>query len=119
MKFLCDVHISLKLVKHLQFFGFEAVHINQILEKSETKDSDICKYADQNNYVVITKDADFRNSFLLHQRPKKLIKINLGNISNTELLNIFSENMDSFSKLNKKDCFLIEIDTDDINLIEI
>ncbi len=119
MKFLCDVHISLKLIRHLKSFGFEAVHVNHILDKSETKDSDICKYADQNDYVVITKDADFRNSFLLHQTPKKLIKINLGNISNSELLNIFSKNMNSLIKLDKKECFLIEIDTDDINLLEI
>jgi len=119
MKFLCDVHISLKLVTLLKSFGFEAIHVTQILDKSETKDSDICRYADQHDYVVITKDADFRNSFLLHQTPKKIIKINQGNLSNSVLLNIFSENMDAISNLNKKNCFLIEIDTDNINLIEL
>ena len=78
MKFLCDIHISYKIVKHLISLGFDAIHVSDILNKSETKDSAICEYADINDYVVITKDSDFRNSFLVNQTPKKLIKINLG-----------------------------------------
>ncbi|MBN1767744.1 MAG: DUF5615 family PIN-like protein, partial [Prolixibacteraceae bacterium] len=46
------------------------------------KDSDLSKYADQNDYVFITKDSDFRDSYFVKQSPKKLIKINLGNIPN-------------------------------------
>lgn len=46
MRLLCDVHITYKLVNHLKNLGFEAIHVNQILDKSETKDSDICQYAD-------------------------------------------------------------------------
>ena len=71
MKFLCDVHISYKIVKHLINLGFDAIHVNDILNKSETKDSAICEYQDINDYVVITKDSDFRNSFLVKQTPKK------------------------------------------------
>ena len=69
MKFLCDVHISYKLTKHLISLGFESIHVNEILEKSETKDSDLCRYADQNNYVVISKDSDFRDSYFVKQTP--------------------------------------------------
>lgn len=46
MKFLCDVHISYKVVNQFRNLGFESIHVNAILDKSETKDSDICKYAD-------------------------------------------------------------------------
>ena len=118
MKFLCDVHISYKIVRHLISLGFEAIHVNDILNKSETKDSAICEYADIND-VVITKDSDFRNSFLVKQTPKKLIKINLGNTSNLALKNILSSNIKTISRLSKKKLFLIEIDSDNINLIEI
>ncbi len=52
---LCDVHISCKLVTHLNSFGFEAVHVNQILNKYETTDADISKYTDQHNCVVLLK----------------------------------------------------------------
>jgi predicted nuclease of predicted toxin-antitoxin system len=118
MRFLCDVHIAYKLANHLTALGFETVHVNDILDKSETKDSDICRYADQNDLIIITKDADFRDSYFIKQTPKKLIKINLGNIPNQELIRIFTENISTFEKLYSKPNFLLEIDKDEINLIE-
>jgi len=119
MRFLCDVYISYKLTKHLISLGFDSIHVNEILDKSETKDSDLCKYADQNNYVIISKDSDFRDSYFVKQTPKRLIKINLGNISNQELINIFNDNIDVIQKLGTKMNFLLEIGRDDINLIEL
>ncbi|MBN2649485.1 MAG: DUF5615 family PIN-like protein [Prolixibacteraceae bacterium] len=70
------------MTKYLIALGFDTIHVNEILDKSETKDSDLSKYADQNDYVFITKDSDFRDSYFVKQSPKKLIKINLGNIPN-------------------------------------
>ncbi len=49
MKFLCDVHISYKIVKFFSDLGFEAIHVNTILEGCETKDKDICRFADLND----------------------------------------------------------------------
>lgn len=88
MKFLCDVHISFKLVKFLNDSGFESIHVNNILNGYYTKDKDICKFADSNDFIVISKDADFRDSFYLKKTPKKFVKINLGNISNQDLISI-------------------------------
>ena len=88
MKFLCDVHISYKIVRYLISLSFEAIHVNDILDKWFTSDRDICKYADEHNMIVITKDYDFRASYYLRNTPKKLIKINLGNIANNELVEI-------------------------------
>jgi predicted nuclease of predicted toxin-antitoxin system len=118
MKFLCDVHIAFKLVTYFKSLGFEAVHVNEILDKSETKDSDICKYADQGDFIVVTKDADFRDSYFIKRTPKKLIKINLGNIPNQDLIVIFAENINAIQKLNSMPNFLVEIGKDKINHIE-
>ncbi len=38
MMFLCDVHISHKIVAHLKSLGFEAIHVNNILDRSESKE---------------------------------------------------------------------------------
>ena len=111
MRFLCDVHISYKVVKHLVLLGYETIHVNEILDKWNTMDREICNFADANDLIVITKDSDFRDSFFVKKTPKKLIKINLGNISNQELIRIISENIDSILKLNTNQYFLIEIDT--------
>ena len=76
MKFLCDVHISYKVVKFLAKSGFETIHVNQILDGWNTKDKDISEYVDSNDLILLTKDYDFRDSFFIKGTPKKLIKIN-------------------------------------------
>ena len=110
MRFLCDVHISYKIVNYLTTCGYETIHINTILNKWHTPDKDICSYADNNDFIVITKDSDFRDSFFVKKSPKKLIKISLGNISNVELISILSEVIKDIEKIKKAPYFLIEID---------
>jgi predicted nuclease of predicted toxin-antitoxin system len=117
MKFLCDVHISYKLVNNLVSLGFECIHVNGILNKWHTTDSDICAYADKNEFVIITKDSDFKDSFLIKGVPKKLIKINLGNISNADLIQIITNNIDAIVKLEGNAAFLVEIDKLQLNYI--
>jgi predicted nuclease of predicted toxin-antitoxin system len=111
MKFLCDVHISFKLVKYLEKKGFECIHVNNILDKWFTKDSDISKFADLNDYIIITKDQDFKNSHLLKNSPKKLIRIILGNISNFELLELFEKYLPAIEFQSQTKSFFIEIGT--------
>ncbi len=118
MKFLCDVHISYKLSGYLKTLGFEAVHVNEILNGSETKDSEICAYADREDFIVISKDSDFRDSFFINSTPKKLVKVNLGNISNRQLKEIFGSLRETLVKLNEKQNFLLVIDRDEVSWFE-
>lgn len=118
MKFLCDVHISIKFAKHINSLGFECIHINSILDKWFTNDRKIAQFTDENDCVLITKDFDFKNSFLVNKSPKKLIKINLGNISNQKLIEIFDLNLHQIKLLNDThDCFMIEIYKDFISSV--
>lgn len=110
MKFLCDVHIGMKLCNRLNSLGHYALHVNQMPDKWHTTDKDICQFADANDFVVITKDADFRNSFFIKQSPGKLIKTNLGNISNSRLISIFEDSLHKIIKLDAAGSFLLEID---------
>ncbi|SHJ42310.1 Predicted nuclease, contains PIN domain, potential toxin-antitoxin system component [Tangfeifania diversioriginum] len=115
MKFLCDVHISYKLVRHLTSRGYETIHVNDILDKWLTSDKQICEYADQKDFIVISKDSDFRNSFYVKRTPSKLIKINLGNISNSELVQIITDNLPQIQKLNKNSSFIVEINLNSVS----
>jgi predicted nuclease of predicted toxin-antitoxin system len=117
MKFLCDVHISRKIVNHLKMKGHQATHVNDILNKSETTDSDICQYADKNGLIVITKDADFRTSYFISQSPARVIKINLGNISTSDLIAIFDKNMRAIENLETERRFFLEMDKGDIIVV--
>jgi predicted nuclease of predicted toxin-antitoxin system len=45
--------------------------------------------ADHDGRIVVTKDADFRNSHLLSDSPKRLLVVATGNIRNADLLELF------------------------------
>lgn len=91
MKILCDVHLPIRLVEFIKSNRIDAVHGSNILNGWYTKDTDFCKYADENDFVFVTKDSDFRDSHIIKKTPKKLIKINLGNISNQKLIEFFQK----------------------------
>lgn len=118
MKFICDVHISYKLVKHLNDLGFEAVHVNSVLNKWYTHDHEISAFADLHDLIIVTKDSDFKNSFFVKKSPRKLIKISLGNTSNQNLIKIISENIAAIQKLNTEERFLLEIDNEFILFVK-
>ncbi|WP_160110580.1 DUF5615 family PIN-like protein [Aequorivita lipolytica] len=81
-----------------------------MLRKWNTTDDEIIRYVDKNNLILITKDQDFRNSFLLNSKPKKLIKIDLGNISNENLLKIMKEILPMIDSVNRGNIkFMIEV----------
>jgi len=93
MKFLRDVHISFKLVKYLRSLKFETIHVNQILDKWLTKDEEICSYADDNDLIVLTKDADFSDILLISNTPKKLKSVILDNLYNSILIKAISHHL--------------------------
>jgi predicted nuclease of predicted toxin-antitoxin system len=117
MKVLCDVHLPKRLVAFFNEQDIKAIHGSDILNGWSTKDKDFCKYADDNNYVMITKDNDFRNSHFLQGTPRKLIKINLGNISNYSLILIFRDQLHSFIKTLKHKDVYIEINKDSTTVL--
>ena len=118
MNILCDVHIAFKIAKWFSRKGCNAIHVNMILNKSETTDAEICRYADENNFIVITKDADFKSSFFILNTPRKLIKVNLGNVSNTTLIELFEKNYSLIEKIADRKRFYIEMDKNNTSFNE-
>jgi predicted nuclease of predicted toxin-antitoxin system len=53
-KVLCDVHIAFKVAKFFERRGYEAIHVNNILEGYHTKDGAISDYANQHGFTVMT-----------------------------------------------------------------
>ena len=117
-KFLCDVHIPIKLCKFLVQQGYQATHVNHILGKSSTPDTLIAQYADRNDCAVITKDADFRNSYFLRKTPRKLIRICLGNLPNADLIGLIDAQLGTIDQLNTVGSFYMEINREASVLFE-
>jgi predicted nuclease of predicted toxin-antitoxin system len=108
--FLLDVQLPRLLAAFLKDKGYKTEHVLDVLNKARTNDADIRKYADIHDLILITKDKDFVTSRIFLRSPKKLIKINLGNIGNEELLRIFDKNWETISSIISKSDYLIELD---------
>lgn len=96
--------------------GAVSYHVNEILKGSATADAEICRYADAHNCIVITKDSDFKNSYLLRNTPKKLIRICLGNISNDKVIELISNNLSLINQIYQDESFYLEIQADRVLL---
>src|SRR5271163_1936454 len=118
MDFLIDVHLPINLSKFLdKQHDCTSIHVNQILQKWHTSDAEICKYADDNLLVVVTKDTDFKNSHFINKTPKKVVRVTLGNISNAYLIEMFNRYLPFILPLASKDNFYIELSREQITII--
>jgi predicted nuclease of predicted toxin-antitoxin system len=85
MKFLVDAQLPRRMATWLAAAGCDAVHTLDLTNGNQTTDEQINDAADREKRVVVTKDADFVDSHLLRGRPKQLLLISTGNISNRAL----------------------------------
>ncbi len=97
MKFLIDAQLPRRLVARLREAGHEAIHTLDLSGGNRTSDYDINELSVREGYVVVTKDADFVNSFLLHHRPYKLLLVSTGNIRNSELESLLIANLENIA----------------------
>jgi predicted nuclease of predicted toxin-antitoxin system len=92
MKFIVDAQLPVRLAHWLRQRGHDAVHTKELADGNRTADSTIAQLADRESRVVITKDADFVESFLLRGMPAKLLLISTGNIANQDLEALIARN---------------------------
>jgi len=85
VKFLVDAHLPRRLVHRLRQAGHDAVHTLDLPQGNRTTDAEINEIVAREQRVVVTKDADFVNSFIISRRPAKLLLVSTGNITNADL----------------------------------
>lgn len=85
MRFLVDAQLPRRLARLLGGAGHDAIHTLELEAGNLTSDAELTKLADVEARVVITKDSDFVDSFLITGAPARLLLISTGNITNQEL----------------------------------
>jgi predicted nuclease of predicted toxin-antitoxin system len=85
MNFLVDAQLPRRMTAWLSTAGCDAVHTLDLPDANRTTDEQINDVADREQQVVVSKDADFVDGYLLRGRPAKLLLISTGNITNREL----------------------------------
>ncbi len=89
MNFLVDAQLPRRLALRLREAGHDTSHTLDLPGGNRATDEEINDLCGREGRIVITKDADFVNSFLISGRPPKLLLISVGNISNDELEALF------------------------------
>lgn len=108
MKLIIDAQLPLSLSNLLKSRGHNSIHTLELPDKNKTKDAFVITVAIEEKRIVVTKDNDFLESFLVHGRPPKLIIVRTGNIGNDELTTIFEKHLSRISDLMEENS-LIEI----------
>ncbi|MEQ1591570.1 MAG: DUF5615 family PIN-like protein [Thiobacillaceae bacterium] len=85
MRFLVDAQLPKRFCVWLTEAGYESVHTLDLPQKNRTTDNEILDVAEKERRIVVTKDDDFVQSFLITGRPAKLLLISTGNIANDKL----------------------------------
>lgn len=93
MNFLVDAQLPKHLVASLNWHGHDALHTLDLPLGNRTPDWQINNISVAEQRVVVTKDADFVNSFLITGVPYKLLLVSTGKISNQALEDIFVRNL--------------------------
>ena len=99
MRFIIDAQLPFALSKYLEQKGFDVIHTDDLPNKEYTTDNEIRDISVKENRIVITKDADFLDSFYVNSTPPKLPLVSTGNIKNKALIRLFDLNMDKIVEL--------------------
>ena len=79
--------------------GYECIHTLDLESGNDTTDKVINKISVTEQRILITKDSDFFDSFIVKNEPYKLIFVKLGNTSKKELIQFF---YDRFKEIIEK-----------------
>ena len=66
--------------------------------KERTSDAEIRTLSQAENRIVITKDNDFFESYIINKSPSSLLLVSTGNIVNKKLFSLFNKYFDLIIK---------------------
>lgn len=98
MKLLFDHNLSPRLTKRLSDLFPDSSHV-YLLGLDQVDDTAIREYARQNDFLIVTKDADFSDLCLLLGFPPKVIWIRRGNCKTSDIENILRSHYDDIKAL--------------------
>ncbi len=84
MKLLFDENLSPKLPNRLSNLFPNSLHVRDVGMKATT-DSVVWDYAKENDFMIVSKDADMHDLSLVFGNPPKVIWLRLGNCSTRQV----------------------------------
>jgi len=99
LKFIVDTQLPPKLSTWISKRGHDAVHTFDFEKGALLDDKEIVIIAIEQSRIIVTKDSDFFDHFLLKGSPPKVLLLEIGNCSNKKLTKIFEKHFNLFVEL--------------------
>ena len=108
MKLLFDQNISYRLVQTLSELYPESTHV-RLINLQSAGDEEVWNFAKNNDYIIVSKDSDFHQKSFLYGFPPKVIWINKGNCSTSEIEEVLVTHLEDIKEfaIAEKSSFLV------------
>ena len=102
MKLLFDQNLSRRLVSRLATAFPESAHVAEI-GLDQATDHEIWAHAGAEGFVVVSKDADFRQLAFLHGPPPKVVRLRVGNVSTDAIHELLAASVDVLEAFDRSE----------------
>jgi predicted nuclease of predicted toxin-antitoxin system len=99
LKLLVDENLAPELAQQLADLFPGSIHVASV-GLGRTSDADIWEYARANQFTLLTKDKDFVNLSLTLGSPPKVVLLQTGNCSTSQIERIVRSNAVRFSEFD-------------------
>jgi predicted nuclease of predicted toxin-antitoxin system len=99
VRVLIDAQLPQRLARFLSSYNIDAKHTLDLPKQNATPDSEVIQLVGKEERIVITKDGDFWDSYILEGYPEKLLIVSTGNINNARLIRLFELNIEELKTL--------------------
>ena len=108
MKLLFDQNLSYKLARRLADLVPDSTHVREV-SLQDADDSAVWESAKQHDFMSVSKDSDFHQRSFVFGFPPKVIWVQLGNCTTTEVEQVIRKDFDAIKAFyeNTEAAFLV------------
>jgi predicted nuclease of predicted toxin-antitoxin system len=93
VRLLFDQNVSRHLLRHLAIEYPDSRHVTDVGLDTAT-DAEIWAWAGEHDYMIVSKDSDFRQLAFLHGPPPKAVWLRMGNASTLDIFTVLRDHLD-------------------------
>ncbi len=108
MRLLFDQNLSRHLLRQLAVEYPDSRHVTDVGLDTAT-DVEIWSWAGEHDYVIVSKDSDFRQLAFLYGPPPKAVWLRMGNASTLDIFNVLRDHLDDVTRFagNEDEALLV------------
>jgi predicted nuclease of predicted toxin-antitoxin system len=106
---LVDAQLPRRLARFLNAANHDALHTLDLPRRNLTPDDELCEICARENRILVSKDLEFADSFVLKRQPPRLLLVSTGNIANKELESLFRMHLSKITDAFYS-CAFVELD---------